>query len=86
MRKHYSELVKYPDVLSDHLNRLAVLYCYSGNVALARKRFLTSLKVKPLQIFAYKRVFPLFFFPDFWCRFLQAKVAKKASSGIFEYW
>jgi len=37
LQKHYNELLKYPVLLADHLNRLGVLCCIAGNFAEGKK-------------------------------------------------
>lgn len=53
IKKYQSELYKYPVSFSEHLKRLAILCCLSGNFKKGRNCFLNSIKHSPFQYKLY---------------------------------
>jgi len=89
LQKHYNELLKYPVLLADHLNRLGVLCCIAGNCiagnfAEGKKFFLDSIKIRPVQRFAYSHFLPLLFAPELYRRRLDRSIDKM--DGMALHW
>ena len=84
--KYQNEFLKYPEAYSDNLNRLGILYTLSGDFNKARARLWESVRVNPLQVFAYIRLFPLLFFPALFRKNMQRNLAKNTIDGIKLYW
>ncbi|MFH1640679.1 MAG: glycosyltransferase family A protein [Candidatus Omnitrophota bacterium] len=86
LRKHFTELSKYPYIHADHLNRLGVLVALGGELKGARAYFLKSIKTRPLQGLAYFHIFPLSLFPAIYKRSLEKEVKQNSWDGIPIYW
>jgi len=82
LKKYYEDLSKYPSIISDHLNRIGILYCLGNNLERARKYFLLSIKKKLVQRSAYFNFFLSLSFP----KILMKKCEGKKIDGIRRYW
>ena len=86
IQKHFNDLVKYPSIFADHLNRLGIVYALAGDLTQARKCFWRSIKKSPVQRFAYINLLPLFFCPQAYTNVLERDIARKSIDGVPVYW
>ncbi|MFH1641175.1 MAG: glycosyltransferase [Candidatus Omnitrophota bacterium] len=73
LTKHFKDFLRYPSFLANHYNRQGILYVLSGDKVKARVFFLKSLRLKPIQKFAYLQILLLLVAPGRYLAGLKKK-------------
>jgi glycosyltransferase involved in cell wall biosynthesis len=84
MKKHYEDFLRYPSLLANHCSRQAMLYVLAGDKTMAKDFFWKSIRLKPLQKFAYVQLFMLLMVPRRYAAGLRNK--NTTAEGLQFFW